>query len=449
MTSRPGDRRPVMSRRWLGPLLAAVAMLPGLFALAHADDAVPGKPGADKPQAEKPKEEPATLVSGLLSLWDPTTSPFIPIPEIGTDPNSGTTYGFLPVFLHSEHDEIRRIIAPDITYNPDLGYGGNFRIFSYPSTDEQWSLVAGGKQKIEHGVDGVYTTGILRQRDWSFFDHLVYDRSATGRFFGIGNNSRKSGQSNYTEEQAYVETTVGRNFGPDFQLALNLRPRYVQIEHGTFGSLPSTNVVFPQLVGLGNEHEFLGRLFVSYDTRDSSTVPTRGSQLVGFVGVADKAFLSSTSYSRFGVDARHFQPLDDRLTLAGHVALQYMTAGADVPFWALSSLGGDRSILAERQPLRGFGGDRFVDRNVFSSTLELRRKILDLNLFTTDLSLEMAPFIDAGRVFHNFDDNPLGRLHVAGGLGVRAVAKPFIVGYVDIGYGGEGMAIFSGINYPF
>ena len=49
----------------------------------------------------------------------------MPLDEIGTDPNSGTTYGFLPIFLHSEHDQIRRIIAPDVTYNSDLGYGGS------------------------------------------------------------------------------------------------------------------------------------------------------------------------------------------------------------------------------------------------------------------------------------------------------------------------------------
>jgi hypothetical protein len=427
MGSRPG-----MSLR---SLIVAAAMLPGLLAAGRADE----------PVAEKPDTE----THGLLSLWDPTTSPFIPIPEIGTDPNSGTTFGLLPVFLFSEHDEIRRIIAPDITYNGDLGYGGNFRLFSYPSTDTQWSVVAGGKQKIERGVDGVYSTGILRQQDWSLFGHLVYDRSASGRFFGIGNDSRKRDQTSYTEEQAYLETTIGRNFGPTFQVALDLRPRYVQIEHGSFASLSSTNVVFPGLAGLGNQHEFLSRLFVSYDTRDSSTVPTRGSQLVGFVGGAGKAFLSSASYSRFGVDARHFRPLDDRLTLAAHATLQYMTGGDDIPFWALSRLGGDRSILAEDQPLRGFGGDRFVDRNIFSSSIELRRKVLDLNLFTTDLSVETAPFLEAGRVFHQFGNNPFERLHVAGGLGLRAIAKPFIVGYLDIGYGGEGVAIFSGINYPF
>jgi hypothetical protein len=433
MGSRGGGG-PGVSRHMLRSLAAATAMV-ALCASAHAEDAPAAKPGSPW--------------SGLLGLWDPTTSPFIPIPEIGTDPNSGTTFGLLPVFLHSEDDQIRRIIAPDVTYNTDLGYGGNFRIFSYPSTDAQWSVVAGGKQKVEHGVDGTYTTGILRQQDWSYSGHLVYDRSATGRFFGIGNETPNASQSNYTNEQAYFETTLGRNFGPDFQVALNLRPRYVQVEHGTFGSLPSTNVAFPGVSGLGNQHELLNRVFVSYDTRDSTTIPTRGSQIVGFVGVADKAFLSSASYSRVGLDARHFQPIDNRLTLAGHVALQYMNAGNDVPFWALSSLGGDRSVLAERQPLRGFGADRFLDRNVFSATIELRRKVWDVNLFTTDLSLEIAPFIDAGRVFHNADDNPFDRLHVAGGLGLRAVAKPFIVGYLDIGYGGEGVAIFSGINYPF
>jgi hypothetical protein len=32
---------------------------------------------------------------------------------------------------------------------------------------------------------------------------------------------------------------------------------------------------------------------------------------------------------------------------------------------------------------------------------------------------------------------------------VRGVASPFIVGYVDVGFGSEGPAVFTGINYPF
>jgi hypothetical protein len=126
-----------------------------------------------------------------------------------------------------------------------------------------------------------------------------------------------------------------------------------------------------------------------------------------------------------------------------------MPVSNDVPFWALSSLGGDRSVVGDRQPLRGFGSDRFIDRNLFSTSLEVRSKVLDLNLFKTDLTFEMAPFVDAGRVFHGLDDNPITRLHVAGGVGFRAIAQPFIVGYVDVGYGSQGVAVFSGIDYPF
>ena len=35
------------------------------------------------------------------------------------------------------------------------------------------------------------------------------------------------------------------------------------------------------------------------------------------------------------------------------------------------------------------------------------------------------------------------------GVGFRAVASPYVVGYVDIGYGHEKASVFSGLNYPF
>jgi hypothetical protein len=63
--------------------------------------------------------------------------------------------------------------------------------------------------------------------------------------------------------------------------------------------------------------------------------------------------------------------------------------------------------------------------------------------------LELAPFVEVGRVFHDLNDNPFSNLHSVGGLGFRGVAEPFVVGYVDVGYGGEGVAVFSGIEYPF
>jgi hypothetical protein len=40
-------------------------------------------------------------------------------------------------------------------------------------------------------------------------------------------------------------------------------------------------------------------------------------------------------------------------------------------------------------------------------------------------------------------------LHKVVGIGVRGIARPSVVGYVDVGYGTEGIAVFTGINYPF
>lgn len=45
--------------------------------------------------------------------------------------------------------------------------------------------------------------------------------------------------------------------------------------------------------------------------------------------------------------------------------------------------------------------------------------------------------------------SPVAALHKVVGVGFRGVAPPFVVGYVDVGYGSEGAAVFSGIGYPF
>jgi hypothetical protein len=52
-------------------------------------------------------------------------------------------------------------------------------------------------------------------------------------------------------------------------------------------------------------------------------------------------------------------------------------------------------------------------------------------------------------VFSREDTVPVTQLHHVYGMGFRGVARPFVVGYVDIGYGSEGVAVFTGLNYPF
>lgn len=394
--------------------------------------------------------QPPRTLDRFARWLNPQTSPFIPIPEIDTDPNGGTTVGLLPVFLFTDaQHQIRRIIAVDVTYNSTLGIGGGVRLLSYPSDDVQWYVTANGTEKITRSVDILYSSGLTRQGRWSFDGRLVYDRDPTDRFFGLGNSSSEHQESNYTTEQGYVEARLGLNYSPALQLALDIRPRFVQIDHGAFDSQPFIGSRFPQLRGLRGTNEFLTRVILSYDTRDSITIPRNGNQVALFAGLTDRRFLSSVSYSLFGLDARHFHTLTPRVTLAGHVAFRYMPVGNRVPFWALSHLGGDRSSIGYQQPLRGFGGGRFVDNNLFAANVEVRVRAFALDLFTTRAEFEVAPFIDIGRVFHDLGANPFSQLHPVGGIGFRGIAAPFVVGYVDVGYGSEGAAIFSGVNYPF
>ena len=45
------------------------------------------------------------------------------------------------------------------------------------------------KQHVERNFDYEYQTGRLRNTPLSFDASVVYDRSGTPRFYGIGNNS--------------------------------------------------------------------------------------------------------------------------------------------------------------------------------------------------------------------------------------------------------------------
>ena len=387
---------------------------------------------------------------GFFGIWDPRTSPFIPIPEVGTDPNSGTTVGLIPTFLITDADrKIREMIAPDLAYNPNAGFGAHFRTFAYPSADTQWYLVAGAKERIDRELDAVYTDGITRQSAWSWSARLRYDRNGSQRFYGLGNDTSEHADTNHTKDATYIEAKIGYNFTPHWQLAIDLRPRFIEIQRGLLDDEPDTAKVFRGLPGMRRAHEFLTRTMLSYDTRDSVSLPRQGSQLLIFAGLADRRFLSSTSYSLVGFEFQHYRPFGDRLTLAVHAMARYMPGADEVPFWALGSLGGDRSLTGERAPLRGYGDDRFIDRHMVGGTLELRDPVFGLDLFATHITLEIAPFVDLGRVFRQIDANPFDHVHYAGGIGFRGIAAPYVVGYVDIGYGSEGTAVFSGINYPF
>ena len=400
--------------------------------------------------AAAPSDTAGDEPHGAKRWFNPSTAAFIPIPEVATSPHEGLTLGLIPVFLTTnDRDEIVRIIAPDVIYSQYFGWGSRFRVFGYPSQDVQWSLVGGGKQRVEREFDGRYAAGQSRRGPWTWSAELIYDRSGTSRFFGTGNDTPKSAETTYVNAQMRLDILVERNLTRTLQLAYSMRLQDVDVQPGVLPGIPSIETEYSGVSGVGHSHELLQTLMLTYDSRDVAPIPRRGARYALYAGVASQALLSSASYSCVGIDARYYWPIAERLTVAWHAGLRYLPAGRDAPFWVLSSLGGDRSVLSEREPLRAYGEDRYIDRNMFATGVELRTRLLNLHVFGTNLSLEAAPYLDAGQVFADPGHSPVSDLHVAGGVGIRGVASPFIVGYVDIGYGPDGAAVFTGLDYPF
>jgi hypothetical protein len=408
---------------------------------------------ADPPPAPAPGPipPPPTPPTGLWRWLDPATAPFIPVPLISVDPDSGTTLGLIPTWVHTnENNEISRIIAPDVLYNPYFGAGVHGRVYGYTSVDEQWSVVAGVKQRVEREFDAEYQRGRLRDQRWSINASLIYDRSGVPRFYGIGNETPQSAQTNYTNQQDRGQVQVGLNLTHAWQLLYTARLRVVDVLPGTLPRIPSLETRFGAILGVGTTKQLLNRLSVVYDTRDDLTVPTRGMQLIAYGGLASRnGLLNDSMYSEAGGDGRAFWPMGKDTILAAHMALRYLPTANNVPFWALSAIGGGDSEVGGGQPLRGYGADRFSDRNSFSGSVELRRKVLSFAATSTNIDVELTPFIDVGRVFARTGTFPLDQLHRVYGVGFRGIARPFVVGYVDIGYGSEGIAAFTGLNYPF
>jgi outer membrane protein assembly factor BamA len=394
---------------------------------------------------------PAARAFDFTQIFSPNNGSVIPVPLIGIDPESGTTLGLIGAWLH--HDaigSIDRIVAPDVLHNSYFGWGLRGRVLAFPSSDTSWTVIAGAKQRVEHKFELDYQSGITRSEIFSFSFSAIDERTGTSRFFGFGNETLLDAQTDYTAEHMLLQGMVGWNISRLWQLAYLAHFRNEDVTMGLLPDLPSIATLFPNVPGLGTSHELLNRLMLIYDSRDSTVIPSRGVETVIYGGLSSRGgLLNDSLYDEVGLDARGFVPFGSRTVLAMHTAVHLLPTSQRLPFWAYSTIGGDQSEIGGPQPLRGFGEDRFTDVDSLSASVELRRIISAMHIFATRIDLELAPFVDIGRVFPNLHTSPLTQLHRVYGFGVRAIARPFIVAYVDVGYGTEGSAAFSGINYIF
>ena len=139
-------------------------------------------------------------------------STFIPIPMYTTNPNEGSTYGIMPVFLNMDDEgAVRTIWAPSVSWNKAAGVNTTFRYYTYPSPVRMLSFVAAASTHINRTLWLTYNDLPLEEGEPTFELVEMVRRNLFFRFFGIGPDTPFAGQSSYTRTTLNAAGRVGIN----------------------------------------------------------------------------------------------------------------------------------------------------------------------------------------------------------------------------------------------
>jgi len=271
----------------------------------------------------------------------------------------------------------------------------------------------------------------------------TYFKNATARFFGLGQTTTEGDETNYTAKESRANWRFGIYANEVTQIAISQRFRAVQLQPGAT-DLPFTGNVFSTVPGVEGETYILGnRATFYYDTRNSLVSPTDGMAVTAYAEINNN-FKNGDHpiYSRYEVEVKKLFPSESKRAILVVRADLQATIGEQVPFFEQSSLGGQNN-------LRGYGVDRYIDKNLVAFSLEERIHLARMKVAGVTADFEVAPFLDTGQVFDSFKDVSFKDYRMTPGMGFRGIVRPNVVGRIDYGYSKEGGAIFAGLDFPY
>ena len=391
---------------------------------------------------------------------------------------------------------------PVVGYSDDLGiqYGVNYTLFDYGDG----SIFPNYRHKAVMEVSR-YTRGQTGLKLTYQSDYLIpgirvsaavaYNMNPMYHFYGFNGSAtpvnhaldRKDGVAYYDIDRKFVRA-VANFMGPlaeglDWAAGVNflsyrigtLNPKYgYDTGYSLYKRYVDTGVIRPDEAEGGNVLEFNAGLVC--DTRNATTIPSRGVWSELYFTVAPDAFRTGHSYTRLSAHFRHYVGIldDDRLTFAYHLAYQGIISG-DPPFYVLqniTSLIVNRTVnegLGNKNTIRGTLYNRFIGKGYVWANLETRVKLFDFTLPTHLFSLENQsfylaanPFFDCGAIVSPYRlDAPRGsqaykdatKFHGSYGAGLKLVMNRNFVMSVEVARPldrDDGhFALIMGTNYLF
>ncbi len=310
-------------------------------------------------------------------------------------------------FLTSEDEKrkVRPLFAPfsgaGVLFSQnDLGKPGlNFRASAAFGVRTRHELVAGFRDVSllgrGIGVELVGTRSRLPDED----------------FFGFGNQSLRTNETNYLYEESKIELGLAAQPFQHAIVAAGFRYSNVGIGEGRDVTPTLVDVFSPGEVPgfFGAE---MGAAFIRYyrDTRNQTGHPSAGGEELFTVDFVTDIESSDFGFRKVTLDLRRYVNLFYRRVLVLRVRSEITDSPSDrqVPFYRLAGLGGQDN-------LRGYRPVRFRDNDMLLASVEYRWKVH--NQASTFI------FLDEGRVFSDlFDEFTFKDFKYSYGFGLRLLA---------------------------
>jgi hypothetical protein len=402
-------------------------------------------------QDSLPEKEEQAKAHAWQSLFVHGDYTLIPLPAFAYTRNESYWAGALmPILKANPKGELEHILAPQYLWNRFVGHTATVNYYRYVSDTTQYHAVASYSEKVQKDFDLGYKNLRAGGGRYILGAEINWLKDPFARFFGFGNRAPERNETNYTARETRAKLTAGINLTPDFSVMLTERYHDVRLETGVIPSLPQTMQQFQNTPGVEGAQIVGHRLTLFYDTREHQLTPVRGSYLnLSAEFNQNLQHAEPNRWWRYTVDARHLIPhASDRMVFVAHALLDAVNranrAELAIPFYERPTLGGETT-------LRAFGLSRFIDNTAWLVNLEERIQMVEKKLFDYPIDLEAAPFVDIGRVSRRLDPYriPLKHIQVNPGVGLRLLARPNVVGRLDVAYGKDGGNVFVGLDYPF
>ena len=369
---------------------------------------------------------------------------YFPIPAVSSSKNDGNDVGMIvPALITGPDGDLKYLVAPMEVYNSIVGTRGTVNLFKYEPGGKELRGIASWTERIERKFLLSYVDPGFSNGRYSIGFSAMHFKNATVRFFGLGPTTKLEDQSNYTAAETRVNWRFGVYANEVTQIAVSQRLRHMQAIQEGATDLPFSGQLFPNAPGVDGATILGNRISFHYDTRNNLVTPTDGTAVTAYAEL-NYNFKPGAEplYSRYGIEVKKmFASESKRAILVVRGELQ-ATLGTDVPFYEQSSLGGQNN-------LRGFGMDRYIDKQLIAFSVEERIHVLRARLAGVIADFEIAPFIDTGQVFNSFRNVSFKDYRITPGIGFRGIIRPNVVGRIDYGFSKEGGAIFAGLDFPY